>query len=147
VTTYDEAFDLVCGVVKTAWDAAAVTADLPLEWDDVKGDTPGESPAGSGLSGAFGRVTIRTLSSPQDTQGMRRRYLTTAALVVQVLVPVGGGNALGRQISKVVVDALRAHQGQVGGVWFYDIAPIEVGRSGDHFQTNVTASVGYQEAT
>ncbi len=144
MTTILQAYDTVVGIVQTAWDGDSITSSLPLEYDDAKDDTPGESPAGSTHSGAFGRVTIRTISSPQSTQGTRR-WLTTALLTVQVFTPIGDGHTLEHTIIPIVLGAIRAHVGGLAGVWFFDAAPQEIGVSGVHFQTNISASFRYQE--
>jgi hypothetical protein len=35
--------------------------------------------------------------------------------------------------------------GGTAGLWFFDIAPAEIGQDGAYFQTNVGASFRYQE--
>jgi len=147
MTTYAEAYDLVAGVVRDAWTTTGtVTEALPLHWDGVRGETPGESPVGSGDSGAFGRVTLRTTSRGLEAQGGERirRFGTVASLAVQVFAPWGDGGALARQMAEVVLAALEGYVGSSSGVWFDGAVPLELGRIGDHYQINVAAEVRYQ---
>jgi len=147
MTTYLEAYDLVAGVVRSAWTTAGtVTEELPLQWDGVRGETPGESPIGSGDSGAFGRFTLRTSSRGLEAQGGERirRFGTIANLAVQVFAPWGDGGDLARRMAEVVLGALDGYVGSSSGVWFDEVVPLELGRLGDHYQINVAAVVRYQ---
>lgn len=141
--TLAQARDAVISLVDAAWKADATTLSFPMLYDDVKGDNPGEN-ASTTQATAFGRTTLRTLTSPQSTQG-RRRFLTTAALTVQIFTPFGDGHTLGDPMAKVVLDALRGHVGSTGGFWLSDIAANEIGQDGPWFQTNVVATARYQE--
>lgn len=142
----DTARDAVIALIDTAWKASgAASENVPMQYDNVKSDAPGELvPPGTGQAGPYARTSVRTISSPQSTQG-RRRFLTTGDVTVQIFTPAGDGHTLGDALAKVPLAALRQHVGSADSLWFFDIVPQEIGIDGAHFQTNVTASLRYQE--
>ncbi len=140
--TIAQARDAISSVINSAWLAAPVSAALPMLWDNVKGDRPGEDGATT-QANPWARTTLRIITSPQVTQGARR-FETTGAIVVQIFTPTGDGHALGDQLMQVMVDALRAHVGGIGGLHFFDIVPNEIGPDGPWFNVNVNASVRFQ---
>lgn len=147
MTTYREAYDAVAAVVETAWTATgAYTESFPLLWDGVRGETPDESPIAGDESGPFGRFVLRTSVRGLEAQGGERTRIfgTQANLVVQCFAPWGDGGDRARQMADVVLAALETYLGSASVVWFSDVVPQEIGRSGDHFQINVAAVVRYQ---
>lgn len=143
--TVEQARDAVMELVDAAWKATgAVTETMPLLYDDVRGDAP-SAPSAGGRASPYGRATVRVLESPQSTQGRQRRYLTTGLVTVQVFAPVGEGRVTADRMARVVVDALRGHQGNPAGVWFFDVAPLELPNDGPWSQTNVQGSFRFQE--
>jgi len=143
MTTLAEARDAVALVINTAWLAASVSSSIPMHWDDVKADKPGED-AITSRAPSYAKTTVRTIGSPQTTQG-RRRFETTGTVTVQIFTPFGDGNTLGDALAQVILNALRSHVGSPAGLSFFDIDPNEIGETGPWFQTNVVASIRYQE--
>ena len=141
--TLSAARDAVIKIVDDEWKSNGTTSSFEMQYDNVKGDKPGEDGATT-QAAAWGRTTVRIISSPQITQG-RRRYETTGALTVQVFTPFGDGHELGDAVVQVVLNILRAHVGDTTGLWFFDIVPNEIGQDGAWFQTNVVAGFRYQE--
>lgn len=141
--TPEEARDAAIAVVDVPWKASPVSGDVPMLYDDVKGDPPGED-AATTRPGAFARTTIRIASSPQITQG-NRRWQTTGFISVQIFTPKGDGRTLGDRLSLVVLNALRSHRGSAGTLFFYDAVPNEIETKGAHSQINVQASFRFQE--
>lgn len=143
MTTLAEARDAVSLLINDAWLADPASSSIPMLWDDVKGDKPGED-GSTTRTDPYAKTTIRTIASPQSTQG-RRRYETTGTVTVQIFTPFGDGNALGDVLAQVILDVLRGHIGSPAGLSFFDIDPNEIGETGPWFQMNVGASLRYQE--
>ncbi len=143
--TKTEARDAVMGVIRTAWLASGTTSSLTLLYDNVVGDQPDESGT-PGQAEAYGRVTVRNAVGPAVTIGASPIHEATGFVSVQVFTPFGDGHALGDQIAKVVLDALRNYAASSGGLWFFNYTDVEVGQRGPRFQRNVGATFRYREA-
>lgn len=141
--TLTQARDAVVSLVRTAWIAGPSSAAIPLAFDNVKFDKPGED-GSTTEAGPWAKITTRIISAGSETQG-NRRFTTEGVLTVQIFTPTGDGNTLGDVLSQFVLDTLRAHVGTASGVWFFDATPNEIGLEGPWFQHNVTASFRYQE--
>jgi hypothetical protein len=141
--TLEQARNAVGSLVNLAWLAAPVSSAIPMLWDNVKGDKPGEDGSTTNVA-PYAETTIRVIDSPQTTQG-RRRFTTTGVVTVQIFTAFGDGNTLGDTLSQVILNALRGHVGSTDGFWVFDIVPAEVGRTGPWFQMNVGASFSFQE--
>ncbi len=141
--TLAQARDAVITVVDVAWKAAPASAALTMLYDNVVGDRPGES-ASTTQNEAWARTTVRTIGSDRTTQGTRR-YQTDGLVTVQIFTPSGDGHTLGDALTKIVVDALRAHTSSADSIWFFGVTPIEIGQDGPWFNVNVDASFRYQE--
>ena len=143
MTTTAQARDAAIGVVLTAWQTTgAISADVPMHYDNVKSDKPGESGSSSNAA-SYARTTVRVLGAGAATQG-QRRVESDANITVQVFTPMGDGHTLGDALAKIITDALDAHTGSASGIWFFDVAAVEIGDNGAHFQINASASFRYQ---
>lgn len=141
--TLAQARDAVGLLINTAWIAAPASSAIPMLWDNVKGDKPGEDGTTT-QAGPFARTTVRVTEAAQITQG-RRRFQTTGTVTVQIFTPFGDGHTLGDELVQIVLDTLRGHVGGTDGLWFFDMAPAEIGIDGPWFQINVGASFRFQE--
>lgn len=141
--TSSEARDAVMTLVDAGLAADAITTGILRLYDNVKGDKPGEDGT-TGRALPFMRLTVRTVSSPQSTQG-RRRFLTDGIFTLQIFTAVGDGHTLGDSIAEVALGILRGHVGSTGGVWFFDAVLNEIGIDSPWFQSNVEAGFRYQE--
>lgn len=145
MTSIDEARDQLVGQFRTAWLASAAAA-FPLEYDDVRADTDAE-PDATTRREPFGRVTVRSLGSLQETQGKldERRFLNTCSLVVQLFTEPGDGRKKADELTKIALRIMRRMR-DPNGVWSIgDASPSEVGLSGGLQQTNVAATFNYEE--
>lgn len=143
--TVEEARDTALAVVHTAWTASgAASEDVPLLFDNVKGDPPDLGTV-AGRVDPYARASVRILVSDQSTQGRQRRYLSEGSLSVQIFTAPGDGWGLADQLSRVVVNALRGHAGTPDGLWFFEVGAFEVGQTGAWRQVNAEARFRFQE--
>jgi hypothetical protein len=141
--TLAQARDAIGVLINTAWLAGPPTDVIPMLWDNVKGDPPGED-GSTTQAGPFARTTVRVTEAAQITQG-RRRFQTTGTVTVQIFTPFGDGHTLGDELVQIILDLLRGHVGGTDGLWFFDISPAEIGVTGPWFQINAGASFRFQE--
>jgi hypothetical protein len=145
MTTATQARDAIMLLLRTAWTATgAVTEEIPLHWDNVVTEKPGEDEFGKALPWA--RVTVRHNTGAQDTLAAigLRRFLSGGTVTVQIFTPFGDGHALSDQIVEVVRAAIRATP-VVHTVWFHNTSVAEIGQDGPWFNVNVEAVFRYQE--
>ena len=137
--TVTQARNEMMATFKVAWDAAAVSQNVPVLYPDVSDDPP--------TSGAWARVTVVHDSGEQATlashQGLRR-YHRTGTIIVQLFTPAGGGQVLSDALGKVVTDAFEGVTTE-SGVIFRNVIPKEIGQDGAWFQVNVQAGFEYDE--
>jgi hypothetical protein len=136
--TIDQARDQMLAVFKAAWDPTG----HPARYDDVAGDEP------SGVA-AWARVLVRhapggrrqaTLSGEAGA----RRFRATGTVIAQVMAEFGKGLNLADSLAKIVKDAFEGKTTS-GGVIFRNVSSAEVGKSGQWWQTNITADFEYDE--
>lgn len=143
MSTITAARDAIIGTIRTAWLASGTTSSIALTYDNVADDKVGED--SSGLPLPWARVTVRHLTSPQETLGGvgNRKHLTEGLVTVQVFTPFGDGHAQADEIVQVLQGALR--NVRVDDLWFFDVRVNEIGRDGPWFNTNVVAGFRYEE--
>jgi hypothetical protein len=143
VTTIEQAYDELAGIINTAWLAGAATSGLTLLWDDVVGDKP--TTESDGQVAAYGRCYIRHTAGGQDTLAARgrRRFVSSGILTVQIFTPFGQGYRLANQIGKVVRDAILATS-PTSPINFSDPAYREFGRDGNTPWTMSTVSATFR---
>lgn len=141
--TLTEAVDAVYKLVNDAWLAAGASASVPMTFEDVRADKPGEDGTTT-QAGPWARTSIRIIGASQITQGTRR-FGSTGVVTVQIFTPMGEGRSLSDQLAQIVLDVLRAKASSSAGLHFFDQAPAEIGTDGPWFQTNVGSSFRFQE--
>ena len=87
--------DGICAAIRTAWLASGTTSSLTLLWDDVVGDPPGVD--ANGMAKAWGRVTVRTVTSLGSTHAPAgaRKFTIEGAVTIQIFTPFGDGHDQG----------------------------------------------------
>ena len=139
MTTVATARDDMLAVLKTAWEASAISQDLVLLYPDVAGDPPTE--------GAWGRATVLHTGSAQASLANHagvRRFRRTGVVIVQLFTPPGGGQVLSDDLVAVVKDAFEGIT-TTNGVMFLNVTPRDIGQSGGFYQANVQADFEYDE--
>lgn len=144
MTTQAESRDIIGEVVRTAWLADPTSQDIPLLWDNVKGEKPGNDANGRPLPWA--RVAIRHTVGGQETMGAQgaRRYASGGVVQVQIFTALDYGHALSDELVQIVKSAFRSTSSP-SGVWFYDERTTELGPDGPWFNVNVSATFRYEE--
>ena len=144
--TYDEALDQMHTRFRTEWLADSISDSFPIEyWDDDDGDP--ETVNADNEPPTYARLIIQHVTDNQATlanENGQRRYRAEGLITVQIRTPAGDGQFLARQLVPI---AQRAYRGKTtsGGVLFRNVRVNEVGRNGNHFQTNVLADFEYDE--
>lgn len=137
MTTLAQARDDINARLKAAVDA--YDASLPVYYEDVGKREPEATAANL-------RVFVRHSDGDQDTLGGagRRRFTRTGVVMVQVMAPFGDGFTLGDTLATVARNAFEGVS-TPNGVWFRRVAVKEIGKTGNFYQTNVTANFEYTE--
>ena len=137
-TTYEESRDAISALVLSAWNTA--TGSALLTYDNLDEDRP------EGV--VWGRLTVRHTGGGRASLGSNSRFRRTGTVFIQIFVPKNTGmqtaDAIGEALAKAFDDA-----GQIGNLWFRDVAMKEVGPDTDltHFQTNVEAGFTFDRVT
>lgn len=148
MTTIQEARAIIQSGVTAAWQAAAVSTGVELQYDDTKSANDG-SPGEDGATAnplPYARSSVRIVDGAQSTMGARRRFRSEGVATVQIFTPRNDGHVLGDQLAKVVLDFFRNYAHTPGGVWFFDAHAIEVGVTGAWSQINAKATFRFQES-
>lgn len=141
MTTLAEARDAINGRLRDAVDAynAANSTSYSVYYEDVDKAEPGAREANF-------RIFIRHNEGDQDTLGGagRRRFSRAGVVMVQVMAPFGDGFTLGDALVTVARNAFEGVS-TPNGVWFRRVSVKDVGKTGNFYQTNVTANFEYTE--
>jgi len=137
-STYAELRDVVGDFVRPVWDTA--TNSAPLFFDNLDG------PRAEGT--VWGRLTIRQSGGTRASLGNNARFRRFGTIYVQVFVPRDTGMEVADAIAEALVEAFE-NAGQVGNVWFRDVAAREIGLDKDSafHQTNVEAPYTFDRLT
>lgn len=133
--------DQICGLLKTAVDAASLNPNLVIIWDDVEPAKLPEPPT------PWVRHKIRHASGGQASLAGadgRCRYRRSGVIIVQLFVEAGKGSG---QTDLLVPIILAAYEGKstAGGHSFTNGRFQEVGKDGPWFQTNIFFDFEYDE--
>jgi len=143
MTAMAQAKDEIAGALRTAWLAAAASAEVPVLYLDVAGDPP--------TSGSWARLTIRHSLGGQATlagDSGKRHYRHVGFVTVQVFVERHDPRGAETTMDALVTVAKHAFEGittEPGRVTFSRARVNEVGVSGVWLQTNVLADFSYDE--
>lgn len=132
--TYEEAYDLMMTLFKTAWDGTGHRAFYEnIENDRETDDT------------AFAHVSISHASGFQATLGGTgsRIFRRTGVITIMIYTQAGKGLQESHQLAKVAADAFEGQS--TGGIWFRNVRINEIGREGAFYQTNVIVEFEYDE--
>lgn len=142
--TTEQARDLIAQLMKNAidaWNVANPTKQVvETVWDDAetKSDENGKV--------IWCRVTIAHDESSQRSLGRigRRKFTRTGIVTAQVFTPFGDGFTVA---DRLPMGAIRnaLEDASLSNVWFRRVSARELGKSGLHQQTNVTAVFEYDE--
>lgn len=146
MSTLTQARDAVMGMLRTGLLASPTTASLPVVWDDVEGDRPGNASSGNPVT--YLRATLRHLSSETETIGRGPglgKEEHQGLVVVQVFTPRGKGYEEADLIAQVVKRIFQRQR--IPGVdgWFSQVTANEVPALGPWAQVNVSAPFRYSE--
>jgi len=145
-----EMYDLL----RVAWAADVTSQDIPILWDGKKGAVP---TAGAGAVNAPNWARVSLKHNPDPTGGTQASagadadgttvYDREGHVFVQIFVTDGKGLRLSDDLGTIAQKAFQGKTTSPGGVWFRHVRIVEVGESGDWYQTNVIAEFVYQEVT
>lgn len=137
-TDFAELRDAIGGLVLPAWNTA--TSSAPLLFDNLDEDRP------EGLT--WGRLTIRHTGGERASLGTNCRFRRFGVAFVQIFVPKNSGMETADAIGEAMVEAFE-DAGQIGNVWFRDVALREVGPDTDQafHQVNVEAAFTFDRVT
>lgn len=143
--TIETARDDITKMFLDAWEADAISQNLPVIYWDLPNEIPSEDSGDS--PPAWARLTIQHTWGSQATLSGdtgKRRWLRRGMATVQIFTPTGDGLSLSDKLTMV---AMRAFEGRstASGIWFRYVRADEVGPDGVWFQTNVLASFEYDE--
>ena len=121
--------------LKDVWDADPDSQGFALVYDNVE-LADGIAPPDQGVD-PWARATIQTGASRQVAFGDGvRRFENEGILTVQIFTLVGIGQNLVKNLTDVVLSAVRAHR-TTNGVIFRDTNIVTVGAGDKWFQVNV----------
>jgi hypothetical protein len=109
-------------------------------WDNVKGDPPATTIP-------YCRVSIKHVSSRQTTFGEIgcRSFQRNGVVIVQLFTPTGEGSTQFDTLAKTISEAFEGVS-TPNNLWFRRVSPpIEVGKSGEWYQTNISADFEYDQ--
>jgi hypothetical protein len=138
--TPEEARDLICGIIKDAWDDFPwVGTPAPLFYDNQDANRPEDN-------SPFGRVVVRHfaggLASIKSGPHYQQRFGGT--VFVQLFEAQGAGNLLRDRLAWALVQAIiNAPVSVTGNVRFRDATFRELESDGTYDQTNVQAGFEY----
>lgn len=137
-STYSELRDAIQDLVLPVWNTA--TSSAPLHYDNLDG------PRAEGTT--WGRLTIRQSGATRASLGNNARFRRFGTAYVQIFVPRDTGMEVADAIAEAIVEAFE-DAGQVGNVWFRDVAMREIGLDKDSAfqQLNVEAPYTFDRLT
>lgn len=133
-----EARDAVMSLFKTAWEAQPPPIPIVL-YDDRKKEIP------TNLK-PYARIMMRHNTGAQTTltgENNKKRFTNRGTITVQVFSEFGTGLVLNDQMATIATGAFEGQKTDPDGVWFLNVRAVEIGQSGDWFQTNVLADFRY----
>lgn len=134
MTTLTAATDEMLAVFKAAWDLTGYA----VVWSDIPGNPPAtEAP--------WARVAVRHATGSQSSlagSAGSKLHTHTGTLWVQIFVPLGQGETVGRTLAQQVLDAYRAAR---GAVWYRNHRFREAGNSGAFVQVNCLIDFSYDQ--
>ena len=140
VANLTQAEDEVLTLFRTAWQAGAPSAGLPLLSEDVAATPP--------TSGAWARVSFRNSTGRQASlsgEAGQRMFQHTGFVSVQVFTPTGDGKVLANQLAQIAKNAFEGTTTTPGDVRLRNARVVPVGQEGSWYQTNVFADFEYEE--
>lgn len=141
--TYAEAYDYLCGLVKTVADANSWQVD----WEDVPKKDAGVFPP-TDPTVTWCRPRVRHVTGGQRTLGNvsgKRRFGRLGVMTVQVFTERGTGLSNAHANAKLLSDALEKAVPDSTGVWTRNTALNEIGPDGAYYLINVTTEFNYDE--
>ena len=136
--TYSELRDAIQDLVLPVWNT--VTSNAPISFDNLD-DSRAEVTV-------WGRLTIRQSGATRASLGNSSRFRRFGTAYIQIFVPRDTGMETADAIAQALVEAFE-NAGQVGNVWFRDVAMREIGLDTDSafHQTNVEAPYTFDRLT
>ncbi len=134
--TFEQAYNEILDVFKTAWD----TTGHPALYPNVVGEKPA-------VGTPYARITIRHVpAGPASLTGGlgTQRFPREGLLVVRVYIPAGEGLSEGLVLAKVVADAYEG-AATPSHVVFRNIRVAEAGANDEWSQINLLAEFTYSE--
>lgn len=141
VANRQEARNEMLALFKTAWDAGADTAGLPVRYGDI--DLDAAAPGSLG----WARVILTHATGGQASLSNRsgvRTWDREGFITVQVFSLFGDGRVRNDSMVQTVIEGYEGATTD-GGIWFRNVRSTEIGRSGDWYQTNVIVEFRYDE--
>ncbi len=137
-STYAEARDAISSLVLPAWNTA--TGSAPLLYDNLDEERPDGA--------TWGRLTVRFEAGERASLGSDSRFRRFGTTFVQIFVPKNTGMEVADAIGEAMVEAFET-AGQIGNVWFRDVAQRDVGPDTDRtfHQVNVEAAFTFDRVT
>jgi hypothetical protein len=138
MTTPAEAVEQILTIFKTAWDGA--TSSAPVMYQNI-------SNVGKPDDETWTRVMVQHQDGAQVTlraESGERRFRSFGLFTAQIFTPIGEGLTSSLALGKVIKNALEGVTTS-GGVIFRNVRLVDVGSSGNHYQTNVLADFEYDE--
>lgn len=132
-----QARDEMCDLVETAWDAAAATTGKPIEFPQVKINTPRDGEA-------WARVTIQGVTGRATAIG-GVRYRQIGVITVQCFGAHDDGGDEVHAIANVILQALSGTRTD-GGVFFWNPRIINLADEKNWSRINVIADYRYIQA-
>lgn len=133
--TYNEGYDAILAVFKTAWDTTgfeAAYADVPAP----------EVPDGE----SWARATVDHLDGGQASltgADSTKRWNRLGLVSIQIYSPIGDGGIAGRALAQTMVNAYQAAK---VGVWFRNVRMVEVPKNQGAWKVfNVFADFEYDD--
>ena len=155
VTNRGDARAEIYALFQTAWLADALSDGVPVLYEGKKATVPIDAESGEPVDApTWARVSLR--HNTDETGGQdgaiagadsTRTYDREGVAFVQIFTTPGKGLRLADNLGSIAQKAFQGKQTSPGGIWFRRVRVVEVGESGDWFQTNVVAEFVYQEVT
>lgn len=137
-STFSELRDAIQGLVLPAWNTA--TNNAVLNYDNIDGPRSQAT--------VWGRLTIRSTGGTRASLGNNARFRRFGIAYIQIFVPRDTGMETADAIAEAMVDVFE-NAGEVGNVWFRDVAMREIGLDKDSafHQMNVEAPYTFDRLT
>lgn len=156
VTNRGDARAEIYALFQTAWLADALSDGVPVLYEGKKATVPTDAESGEPVDApSWARVSLRhntdqtggTQASAGGDANGTRVYDREGVVSVQIFTTPGKGLRLADNLGSIAQKAFQGKTTSPGGIWFRHVRIVEVGASGDWYQTNVLAEFVYQEVT